>query len=519
MVMSGEIAKIKDKIPGYNSLVKPVHLVRALLAGLKYGFPARDLTVIGVTGTNGKTTTCFMIWKMLNEAGLETGLMTTAGWGYKKIAPELGHMTTVDSRTLNERILRIEEAGAKYLVLETTSHAMSQFRTLGVPIRIAVFTNLTHEHLDYHKTFENYRKAKMKLFKKAKFGVINADDESAKFFKQQVKKYITYGVKRGELRASGIRSGIFGTEYTLNEISARGDEGEKVKIKTQIPGIFNVYNSLAAVAVGRELGLKDEAIARGIAELESVEGRMNRIEEGQDFAVIVDYAHTPDALEQMFEAIGRPEGRIIAVHGGAGRRDESTREPRGEILGKRADIVIITEDDSRDEEREKIAQPFLEGAEKVGKKLGENLFLELDRGRAIKQALGLAKSGDLVLLLGKGHEKTILRGERIIPFEDAKVARKWLKKGLEEAKTKKEEKQAATKEVEQNKTGEKRAEAKSTVVADKSAGVASGPTKTTTQLAAQPAERDKDGRRIRRGLRLKRKFDGGAEETKRVING
>lgn len=505
---------LKKKLEGltfYNSMVKPLHLVRAIMAGLKYGFPARDLTVIGVTGTNGKTTTCFMIWKMLNEAGLETGLMTTAGWGYKKITPELGHMTTVDSRTLNERILRIKEAGAKYLVLETTSHAMSQFRTLGVPIRIAVFTNLTHEHLDYHKTFENYRKAKLKLFKKAKFGVINADDESASFFEQQVNKYITYGVKHGDLRATGIRSGVFGTEYALDAHFADKSE-EKVKIKTPIPGIFNVYNSLAAVAVGRELGLKDEAIARGIAALESVEGRMNRIEEGQDFAVIVDYAHTPDALEQVFGAIGRPEGRIIAVHGGAGRRDETTREPRGEILGKRADIVIITEDDSRDEEREKIAQPFLEGAEKAGKKLGENLFVELDRGKAIKQALELAEPGDLVLLLGKGHEKTILRGEKIIPFEDAKVARKWLKKGLEAARMAKGVNQAAQGEAGQKRIEPKKAEAQLTA-ADKStrAAARSVAAQTATGAAAQPVERDKDGRRIKKGLRLKRKLDGGTE--------
>lgn len=410
--------KLIEKIPFYNKIVLPYHFSQAVVAGIKYKFPARKMTVIGVTGTNGKTTTCFMIWKMLNESGRKTGLLTTVAWGTEKLKPELNHMTTVDSITLNKRIQEIRNSGAEYLVLETTSHAMAQFRTLGIPIEIAVMTNVTHEHLDYHKTFENYRNAKRKLFKKAKFGVINADDKSAKEFKESCEEYITYGIKKGKRRAAKIKTEVSGVKYSCGDI----------KIQTRIPGEFNVYNSLAAVCVGERLGLSKEEIEKGIFALDSVEGRMTRVEMGQDFSVIVDYAHTPDALEKVFESVGKVSGKIISVHGGAGRRDESTRAPRGEILGKNSDIVIITEDDSRDEDPEKIAEKFVQGAEEAGKKLEKDLFVELNREKAIKKAISLAKKGDLVLLLGKGHEKTILRKNGPVAFEDIKVAEKILKK-------------------------------------------------------------------------------------------
>lgn len=405
-----------EKLPFYNKLVLPYHFSQAIIGGVKYGFPGKKLRVIGVTGTNGKTTTCFMIWKMLNEAGYKTGLLTTVAWGVDKLESELNHMTTVDSMTLNSRIKKILDSKADFLVLETTSHAMAQFRILGIPVEIAVMTNVTHEHLDYHKTFENYRAAKCKLFKKAKFGVINADDKSAKWFKDCSGEYTTYGINHGENKASEIKLDAFGVKYSCGDM----------KIRTNIPGEFNVYNSLAAALVGKKLGLSNEQIENGIFALESVEGRMNRIEEGQDFSVIVDYAHTPDALEKVFESIGVTSGKIISVHGGAGRRDETTREPRGEILGKNSDIVIVTEDDSRDEDPGKIAEKFVQGAEKAGKVLEKDLFIELDREKAIRLAISKAKKGDVVLVLGKGHEKTILRKEGPVPFEDVKAVKKIL---------------------------------------------------------------------------------------------
>lgn len=413
-----KIKTLIEKIPFYNGLVLPYHWLKALVAAMRYKFPGKKLHVIGVTGTNGKTTTCFMIWKMLNDAGHKAGLMTTVAWGTDKLEPELNHMTTVDPMTLNKRISKIVQSGAEYLVLEVTSHAMAQHRTLGVPFEVAVFTNLTHEHLDYHKTMRRYAAAKAKLFKKAKFGIINADDEYAETFKKASLKYITYGIKNGEMRAENLKMGVSGVKYSCGDI----------KIETKIPGEFNVYNSLAAVAVGKRLGLSNEQIERGVEDLEAVEGRMNVVDEGQDFTVIVDYAHAPDALIKVFDSINGFKGRIISVHGGAGRRDPSTRPIRGGILGKCSDIVIITEDDSRDEDPEKIAAAFVEGAQKAGKVLDKDLFVELDRAKAIEMALKMAKKGDLVLLLGKGHEKTILRADGPHDFEDVKVARKILKK-------------------------------------------------------------------------------------------
>ena len=416
-----------EKIPGYNSLVKPLHYLQAVRAAKKFDYPAKDLRVIAVTGTNGKTTTSFMIWKMLNTAGHKAGLLTTVGWSEdgETLHQQMEHMTTERVEVLNERMAKVRDAGVEFLVLEVTSHALSQYRTYGVPIEVAVLTNVTPEHLDYHKTFENYRKAKGRLFKEAKNSVINADDDSAEWFTEVASKnasgeIITYGIENGDLRATDIELGADGVRYSCDDM----------KIRTQIPGKFNVYNSLAAVAAGKCAGLSSVEIENGISALESVEGRMTRVRAGQDFEVIVDYAHQPDALEKVFASVRYGtgfKGKIIALHGGAGRRDHATREPRGEILGRESDIVIITEDDTRDEDPQEIAQMFVDGAVKAGKTLDKDLFVELDREKAIRKAIGMAKAGDLVLILGKGHEKTILRGDKAVPFEDIKVAEKVLK--------------------------------------------------------------------------------------------
>ena len=406
------------KLPFYNQAVLPYHYLQAAIATHKYHHPARRLHVIGVTGTNGKTTTCFMIWQMLRQSGYKVGLMTTVAYGVNKLKPELGHMTTVDAATLNHRIDELAKQGIEYLVLEVTSHALVEYRTLGIPFEVAVFTNLTHEHLDYHKTIDRYRAAKGKLFKKAKFSILNADDPATKYYSTISQDYITYGIKHGQNRATDVKLGINGVKYSLGDII----------IETNIPGEFNVYNSLAAALVGKHYGLTPQQISEGIKSLDNVEGRMNTIDEGQPFTVIIDYAHAPDALEKVFESIKNHKGRIISVHGGAGRRDPSTRPIRGRILAKYSDIVIITEDDSRDEDPASIAAAFIEGAKKQGKTLDKDLFLELDRRKAIKLALEKAKPGDVVLVLGKGHEKSILRADGPHEFNDTKVVRELLKK-------------------------------------------------------------------------------------------
>lgn len=409
--------KALEKLPFYNQAVLPYHWAQGIIATTKYHHPAKHLRVIGVTGTNGKTTTCFMIWHMLNHAGYKTGLMTTVAYGIDKLKPELNHMTMVDASTLNRRIREITDAGAEYLVLEVTSHGLAEFRTLGIPFEIAVFTNLTHDHLDYHKTMTNYRNAKGKLFQKAKFSILNADDPATKYYKSLSKDYITYGIKSGGNRATNVKLSVNGVKYSCGDIN----------IETRIPGEFNVYNSLAAALVGKKLGLTNQQIEDGISSLDNVEGRMNIIDEGQPFTVIIDYAHAPDALEKVFESVKNHKGRIISVHGGAGRRDPSTRATRGRILAKHSDIVIITEDDSRDEDPETIAAAFIKGATEQGKTIGQDLFKELDRKKAIKLALDKAHKGDLVLILGKGHEKSILRADGPHEFSDLKETQKLLR--------------------------------------------------------------------------------------------
>ena len=414
---------IKEKIPFYDSLVIPYHVGKAVFWGARYGFSGRKLKVIGVTGTNGKTTTSFMIWKMLNNSGRRAGVMTTVGWGVDEINEQMEHMTTVDSHVLNKRIKEISDAGAEYLVLELTSHAMAQHRSLGIPIDVAVMTNVTHEHLDYHKTFERYRDAKRKLFKQAKYGIINADDPSAEYFESDVDTYITYGVQYGEMKAENIKLKPDGVEYV---IPSEND----LKIKTRIAGNFNVYNSLACVAVGKRLGLSDKEIKDGIFALTEVEGRMVKIDEGQSFTAIMDYAHTPDAFEKLLPDMKKATvGRLIVVFGSAGgRRDPSKRRPMGEIAGKNADIVILTEEDDRDTPGDEIMEQIAEGVREHGKKDDKDLFKILDRPTAILEACKMAKRGDTVLFLGKGNEKTIERADGVHAYYELDEIKKALKK-------------------------------------------------------------------------------------------
>ena len=387
------------------------HMLEAMVASSRYGFPARKLHVIGVTGTNGKTTTSFMIHRMLREAGYNVALMTTVAYGLNDdIKPQIHHMTTLSSPDLNKRIRDLRDAGAEWLVLETTSHALAQHRVWGVPYEIAVMTNVTHEHLDYHGTFENYRDAKKKMFTLAAkhphgFGVINDDDPSAQAFIEAIPQYATYGIAKGDIRAVDVTLSPNGSDYTA-------EAGDDIyHIHCNIPGEFNVSNSLAALAVGRHIGLNPTQIEQGIAALQGVDGRMDTIDEGQDFGVIVDYAHTPDSFEKLLGDLRKStKGKLIAVFGSAGRRDESKRWTQGEIAGKYCDELVLTEEDDRDIDGNLILGQIAEGAERSGKTKDKDMFLILDRPEAIKFAMTRASSkDDVVILLGKGHEKTIER--------------------------------------------------------------------------------------------------------------
>lgn len=443
---------VKKLIPrGLFRKIEPLgHKAEAMLVQLRMGFPAKGLKIIGVTGTNGKTSTSFMIFQMLHKAGFKVGLMTTVAYGVgDNIKPQIAHMTTAGPAMLLGRIKQMKAEGAEWIVLETTSHALAQHRVWGIPYSIAVMTNLTHEHLDYHGSFERYVDAKRLLFKHAnankaglRTGIINADDDTAELFASDIANSVTYGLKAGDLRARNIKLTSAGSRY---QAVIGTDE---YRIDCKLPGSFNVSNSLAAVATGRVLGLTKDQIEKGIASLTRVEGRMDPIDEGQPFDVIVDYAHTPDSFEKLFKDI-KPvvKGRLIALFGSAGRRDEAKRAVQGRLAGKFADEIIVTEEDDRDVDGNEIMDQIAKGAESAGKSRDKDLFLVHDRAEAINFAFSRAKKDDVVLLLGKGHEKDILRNgpraaelrhlpqddhnpDRVIefPWDEISVARTALKK-------------------------------------------------------------------------------------------
>lgn len=426
---------VKKFIPkGLFPKIEPFgHLVEAVIFNIIYGFPARNMKVIGVTGTNGKTSTSFLIHRMLHEAGYKVGMMTTVAYGAgMDIKPQIHHMTNVPVPELMQRIKELKGQGVEWLVLETTSHALAQNRVWGIPYSLAVMTNVTHEHLDYHKTFERYLAAKVKLFRLAnrnqrglQTGVINADDPNAQTFTEAILHPITYGVDKGDLQATDVQLTPGGSVYT-----AKIGE-DRYTINCHLPGSFNVSNSLAAVAVGRVVGLSKEQIERGIAALTRVEGRMDPIKEGQDFDVIVDFAHTPDSFEKLFKDIKLVvKGKLIVMFGSAGRRDEAKRIIQGRLAGQYADEVIVTEEDDRDIDGQEIMKQIASGAEQAGKALDKNLFLVHDRVQAIAFAISRAKTGDTVLLLGKGHEKTIERTDGEHPWDEIGTTRQAVRKKL-----------------------------------------------------------------------------------------
>jgi len=406
------------------------HLAESVLWQVVEGFPARGLKVIGVTGTDGKTTTSTMIYTMMNEAGLKTGLMTTIGYGLPgDWHDNMVHMTTMPTRVMLRRIKKLKAAGAEWLVLETTSHALAQHRVWGIKYSVAVMTNVTHEHLDYHGTFERYTAAKVRLFKLVggwrgglRTGIVNADDAAADVFAAQVPKAIRYGVRAGDLRATNVKLAADGSDFEV-ELG-----GHKTHLRVNLPGEFNVSNALATAAVGLTVGLNAKQIQHGLASLDGVAGRLITVNEGQNFAVIVDFAHTPGSYEKILPQIkALTKGRLIVMFGSAGRRDETKRAAQGRLAGKFADVVVVTEEDDRDVDGVAIMRQIAAGAEESGKKRDRDLFLIHDRSNAIRHSVGLAEAGDTVLLLGKGHETTIERADGEHPWNEVSEARAALK--------------------------------------------------------------------------------------------
>lgn len=400
---------------------------RIRVVSARYGNPAKSLRVIAVTGTNGKTTTVNYINEILKEAGLKTAMFSTAVIeiaGDRK-ANDL-NMTVADTAVMQRFFRDAKLAHVDYVVLEITSIALQQHKLDGVPILAAVMTNLTQDHLDAHGTMENYAAAKAKLFQnEPEFIVLNRDDEWFEYYDQfpAGAQKITYGKhEEAEARIEYTKLYRKGSEATVVI-----DHQTKLDLATALPGEYNVYNMTAAAAVTYLLGVRLNDIIEGVANLEEVPGRFERVETGKEFDVIVDYAHTPDALEKFLAAARAvSKHRVILVFGATGDRDKGKRSIMGEIATKQADRIILTDEESYNENPETIRNMVMQGIESAG---GTAKTTEIaDRREAIKKALGIAQKGDIVVITGMGHEQyRIVDGDRI-PWNDADVVRELLNK-------------------------------------------------------------------------------------------
>lgn len=398
---------------------------RVKLVSARYGNPARDLRVIAVTGTNGKTTTVNYINEILKEAGLTTAMFSTA---VIEIAGEqkLNDLNmSVGSVAQMQRFFRdAKKAKVDYVVLEITSHALHQHKLATVPIEVAIMTNLTQDHLDYHKTMEGYAEAKSKLFaSQPKFIVLNRDDEWFDYFDKfpAGSQKITYGThEEAEARIDHVKLYRKGSEARVVI-----DHQTKLELATAMPGRFNVHNMTAAAATAYILGIKRSDIVEGVANLEGVPGRFERVVEGKDYDVIVDYAHTPDALEKLLEAAkSTTKNRVILVFGACGDRDKTKRPIMGEIAARLADRIILTDEESYNEDPDAIRRMVYEGIEE-GSGTGKTTEIA-DRREAIERALSIATKGDTILITGMGHEQfRIINGERL-PWNDGDVVRELL---------------------------------------------------------------------------------------------
>ncbi|MCK8487838.1 UDP-N-acetylmuramoyl-L-alanyl-D-glutamate--2,6-diaminopimelate ligase [Paenibacillus sp. MBLB2552] len=409
--------------------VKDCRLAMAVLGGVFFGAPSSRLKVIGVTGTNGKTTTTYLIERILQDQGRETGLIGTiqrrfAGQTY----PMTG--TTPESLELQHYLYDMAEGGGEYCVMEVSSHALDQGRVKGTRFRTAVFTNLTQDHMDYHKTMEDYRGAKALFFSRLgntyaenseerSYAVLNADDSASAYFaKQTAAEVITYGVEQeADVRASEISITARGTSFHVDTFSGSAD------ISLRMVGKFNVYNALAAISAALLEGIPLEQIKASLESVKGVEGRVEAVDEGQEFAVIVDYAHTPDGLENVLRTVNEfAKGRVICVFGCGGDRDRTKRPIMGRIAAKYAQQVMITSDNPRTENPDAILRDIEQGLIDDGVDQARYELI-VDRREAIQKAIEMASREDVVLIAGKGHETYQLIGSKVLDFDDRIVAK------------------------------------------------------------------------------------------------
>ena len=389
-----------------------------------FGRPSERLTVIGVTGTDGKSTVTALTAETLWACRWHPGQIGTVQIGiFDDIFPNDERSTTPEALELQELLARMVDAGNDSVVMEATSHALALGRTRNCRFDVGVVTTVTSEHLEFHGTVEAYREAKARLIEEAPIAILNADDESFAYFRERAAgRVITYGIDhKADLRAGNLRPDPSGTSFHLEAPRWHGEA------RVALPGRFNVSNALAALGVVEALGLDVHHASTALEATAGVAGRMERIDAGQPFTVIVDYAHTTDSLGKMLTTL-RPltKGRLIVVFGSAGERDATKRAPMGRVAGELADVVIVTDEDPRLEDPKAINEAIAAGAREAGAREGESLSVIDDRRAAIAHALASAGEGDVVLLAGTGHETSIFYGSDKRPWDDRAVSREAL---------------------------------------------------------------------------------------------
>jgi UDP-N-acetylmuramoyl-L-alanyl-D-glutamate--2,6-diaminopimelate ligase len=428
-IKRGAMAVVGDKpISGLNVPYIQVENSRQALTWLAaafYGNPGRKLTVIGVTGTDGKTTTCNLIYQILLAAGLKAGLISTVNAIIGDEVLDTGfHVTTPDAPDVQRYLARMVTAGLTHVVLETTSHGWSQFRVDACEFDVGVVTNITHEHLDQHGTYDNYLAAKSRLFQSLertltkpqgnpRLSVLNRDDSSYEVLSHIApRSQVCYGLdESADIHAEEIKYSPKGIHF---EVVSRGSgstqpDGFRIPVSSPLVGEFNVSNCLAALTTTvRGLGISPATAASGIAALAGIPGRMERIDLGQPFTAIVDFAHTPNALQVSIEAVRRmTKKRVIVIFGSAGLRDREKRHMMAEIAAEKADISILTAEDPRTESLDAILEEMAVGVRLKGGEEGRTFWRVPDRGEAIRMGVHLAQPGDVVMACGKGHEQSM----------------------------------------------------------------------------------------------------------------
>ncbi len=390
------------------------HLPEAIFASFLSGFSGGKIRVIGVTGTDGKTTTVNMIFQILRYDRKRCSMISTINASVGNKFYDTGfHVTSPSPWVIQRYLKQAKEGNDEFMILEVTSHALSQFRVWGIPFEIGVITNVTHEHLDYHKTFQNYLLTKAKLIKRSKIAILNRDDLNFDILsKTSQGKIISFGLTR---------------EADVNPYD--------FPINLQLPGKYNLQNALAAAATAFSLGIKRSVVKKALENFSGLSGRMESIPNKLGISIFVDFAHTPNGLEQSLGTLRerrKKSNKLIAVFGAASERDLQKRPLMGEIASRLADIIILTDEDPRFEDSLKIIDEIARGALNNGSKAEVNLFKEPDREKAIKMALGLAKRGDIIGIFGKGHEKSMNYYGEERPWSDTKTTKRilqsWMRK-------------------------------------------------------------------------------------------